>query len=241
MKKVMVVSGAGLSAESGLRTFRDEEGLWAEHDVMKVCSVQGWQADREFVTSFYDARRVELAEVSPNRAHRIFAELEERFPEQIIHLTQNVDDLLERAGCREVIHLHGTLRDLRCEACFHTWDIGHRAQRREESCPKCGSGRVRHNVVMFGEPAPAYRFIQPSIEASGLFIAIGTSGRVIDVVMLACDFDRSILINPDREMYVTSFGSHDRYIDEYFETFIRKKACDAADDLKRFITDFLVQ
>ena len=77
MKKVMVVSGAGLSAESGLRTFRDEEGLWAEHDVMKVCSVQGWQTDREFVTSFYDARRMELAEVEPNRAHRMFTELED--------------------------------------------------------------------------------------------------------------------------------------------------------------------
>ena len=94
---------------------------------------------------------------------------------------------------------------------------------------------------MFGEPAPAYRFIQPSIEPSGLFVAIGTSGRVIDVVMLAHDFDRSILVNPDREMYVTSFGSHDRYIDEYFEIFIQKKACEVADDLKRFITVFLVQ
>ena len=92
---------------------------------------------------------------------------------------------------------------------------------------------------MFGEPAPAYRFIQPAVDASGLFVAIGTSGRVIDVVMIATEFAHSIYVNPKREMYVTGFGSHERYIDEYFETFLQKRAADAASELKERISAFM--
>lgn len=237
--KVMILSGAGLSAESGIRTFRDSDGLWEEYDVMQVCSTQGWEADRELVTQFYNARRIDLADKKPNAAHIAMAELEREFPGQIINLTQNVDDLLERAGCKEVIHLHGTLTDLRCESCGHVWDIGYRAQRADERCPACGSDSVRHNVVMFGEPAPNYRFIQPSIDESGLFVAIGTSGQVIDIVSIATEFAHSVLINPKREMYVTMFGSHERYIDEYFETYIPKKATEASEEMKNIIKDYL--
>ena len=113
MNKVTILSGAGLSAESGIRTFRDSGGLWEEHDVMEVCSVEGWAADREKVTEFYNARRIELAEKEPNAAHRMIARLEREYPGRVWNLTQNVDDLLEKAGCREVVHLHGTLTDLR--------------------------------------------------------------------------------------------------------------------------------
>ncbi|BDY12354.1 SIR2 family NAD-dependent protein deacylase [Hydrogenimonas cancrithermarum] len=239
MKKAMILSGAGLSAESGIRTFRDNDGLWEEYDVMKVCSVQGWEEDRKLVTQFYNDRRKDLADKKPNPAHFALARLEKRFPGQIWNLTQNVDDLLERAGCENVIHLHGTLRDLRCEACGHVWDIGFRAQREDESCPSCGGRNVRHNVVMFGEPAPAYRFIQKAIDESDLFVAIGTSGQVIDIVSIATEFANSILVNPNREMYVTMFGSHERYIDEYFETYIRKKAGEAAAELEERIARFL--
>jgi NAD-dependent deacetylase len=239
MRKVMILSGAGLSAESGIRTFRDHDGLWEEYDVMQVCSTEGWQADRGLVTRFYNARRKDLADKEPNPAHYALANLEKRYPGQIWNLTQNVDDLLERAGCQNVIHLHGTLRDLRCEACGHVWDVGYRAQTDDERCPACDSNRVRHNVVMFGEPAPAYRFIQQAIDESSLFVAIGTSGQVIDIVSIATEFAHSILVNPKREMYVTMFGSHERYIDEYFETFIQKKAGESAQELEKMIDDFL--
>lgn len=239
MRKALIFSGAGLSAESGISTFRDSDGLWENHDVMQVCSTQGWEADRELVTNFYNERRADLESKKPNPAHYAIARLEERFGDRIWNLTQNVDDLLERAGCKNVIHLHGTLRDLRCEDCGHIWDIGYRAQKDDEMCPKCDSYSVRHNVVMFGEAAPAYRFIQRAVDESSLFVAIGTSGQVIDIVMLATEFAHSILINPKREMYITSFGSHERYIDEYFETFIQKKAGEAAEEMQRVVTSFL--
>ncbi len=152
MKKVMILNGAGVSAESGIRTFRDSsDGLWEEYDIDKVCSVNGWRNDRKFVTEFYNQRRTELESKKPNVAHYMFAKLEKELGDRVWNLTQNVDDLFERAGCKNVIHLHGTLRDLRCEDCNHIWDIGYRAQKDDERCPKCNSSRVRHNVVMFGE------------------------------------------------------------------------------------------
>ncbi len=239
MRKVFILSGAGLSAESGIPTFRDSGGWWEKYDVMQVCSVQGWQENRALVTRFYNERRAELKQKEPNAAHHAIARLQERFGERIWNLTQNVDDLLEKAGCQKVIHLHGTLRDLRCEACGHVWDIGYRAQREDERCPACAAASVRHNIVMFGEPAPAYRYIKRAVDESALFIAIGTSGDVIDIVMLASDFSHSILVDPKRKMYVTSFGSHERYIDEYFETYLQKRAAEAAAELEERVTAFL--
>jgi len=150
MKKVMILSGAGLSAESGIRTFRDHDGLWENHDVMKVCSTQGWIDDRQTVTQFYNDRRADLASKEPNHAHMMLAKLQLDYRGRIIHLTQNIDNLMEKAGAKEVIHLHGTLTDLRCEACTQTFDVGYAPQLGNEHCPYCGNKRVRHNVVMFG-------------------------------------------------------------------------------------------
>jgi len=118
---IMILSGAGLSAQSGIKTFRDHDGLWENYDVMQVCSTQGWEEDRELVTRFYNARRHDIHDKEPNRAHLALATLERKYPKKIYNLTQNVDNLLEKAGCKEVIHLHGTLTDLRCEECGHVW------------------------------------------------------------------------------------------------------------------------
>ena len=235
MKKVMIVSGAGLSAESGIKTFRDHDGLWEQYDVMQVCSTQGWMDDRGLVTRFYNARREDIADKAPNAAHFVLAQLEKEFPGQVWNLTQNVDNLLEKAGCKEVIHLHGTLTDLRCEACGHVWDIGYAAQNEHDACPRCESDQIRHNVVMFGESAPEYRRIYEAVRDSDLFVAIGTSGQVIDIVSLANEFQYSILVNPKREEHVTSFGSFDKYIDEYFESFIQKGAVDASEEMLALI------
>ena len=98
MKKVLILSGAGLSAESGLRTFRDSDGLWEEYDIMEVCSARGFRANRQKVLDFYDKRRAQLAGCEPNEAHKMIARIKAKYPEQIAVLTQNVDDLLERAG-----------------------------------------------------------------------------------------------------------------------------------------------
>ncbi len=239
MSKVMIISGAGLSAQSGIRTFRDSDGLWEEYDVMQVCSTQGWERDRELVTNFYNARRQDLKDKLPNKAHQTLATLEQRFPGQIMHLTQNVDNLLERAGCREIIHLHGTLTDLRCEACGHVWDVGYEAQNEYDACPRCESSAVRHNVVMFGESAPQYRHIYEAVAQCELFVAIGTSGQVIDIVPIAKEFEHSVLINPKQEEYVTAFGSFEQKIDAFFEHFIQKKASEAADEMAAIMVQFL--
>lgn len=235
----MILSGAGLSAESGIRTFRDHDGLWETYDVMQVCSAEGWAADRGLVTRFYNARRHDLEGKQPNAAHRAIAALQKQFPGRIWNLTQNVDDLLERAGCDEVIHLHGTLRDLRCETCGHVWDIGYTEQTQDDACPRCESAAVRHNVVMFGESAPMYRKIYEAVDDADLFVAIGTSGQVIDIVPIAREFERSVLVNPKREEYVTMFGSFERTIDEYFTDFLQMGAVDASVPLSEMIETYL--
>ena len=238
MNRIMILSGAGLSAESGIHTFRDHDGLWENHDVMKVCSTQGWIEDHKLVTNFYNDRRSDLEFKEPNYAHKVLAELENDYRGRIIHLTQNIDNLMEKAGAKDVIHLHGTLTDLRCEACTETFTVGYAPQDGSEYCPHCGNQRVRHNVVMFGETAPEYSHIQEAIRHCTLFIAIGTSGTVIDIVRIAKEFKHSILIDPKRQETASKFDPH-TYIDEYFEHFIPKKAGEAMDEMMSIINEHM--
>lgn len=238
MKKVMILSGAGLSAESGISTFRDSDGLWENHDVMKVCSTQGWIEDRQYVTDFYNERRNDLESKEPNNAHKVLAQLEHDYRGRVIHLTQNIDNLLEKAGAKDVIHLHGTLTDLRCEACTEVFHIGYSTQDGNEVCPHCGNKRVRHNVVMFGEAAPEYVHIQQAIRESTLFIAIGTSGAVIDIIPIAKAFNHSILIDPKRQKTLSAYDPK-AHTDEYFENFIEKKAGKAMDDMMKIIQEHM--
>ncbi len=234
MKRILILSGAGLSAQSGITTFRDADGLWEKHDVMQVCSTQGWIKDRKLVTRFYNERRTELASKEPNTAHFTLAQLEKEYRGRIIHMTQNVDDLLERAGAHDITHLHGTLTDLRCEACTQIFPIGYRNQTEQESCPHCGNTRVRHNVIMFGETAPHYVDLDNALRHASLFIAIGTSGTVIDITRIAKAFKHSVLIDPKRHETTSQFDPH-TYKDAYFEHFIQKKATDAMDELLTII------
>ena len=234
----MILSGAGLSAESGIRTFRDHDGLWEGYDVMEVCSTQGWIADRNKVTNFYNDRRADLENKEPNHAHRVLAELEKMYRGRVYHLTQNIDNLMEKAGAKDVIHLHGTLTDLRCERCTQTFHIGYAPQESDISCPHCGNKRVRHNVVMFGEAAPQYEHIQRAVKECTLFIAIGTSGAVINITPIVQGFKHSILIDPKRQEVASRYEPHD-YIDEYFEHFIQKKAGDAMEDMMVIIKEHM--
>ncbi len=238
MKKIMILSGAGLSAESGISTFRDHDGLWENHDVMEVCSTQGWIKDRQNVTNFYNDRRRDLESKEPNHAHKILAEIEQEYRGRVMHLTQNIDNLMEKAGAKDVTHLHGTLTDLRCESCTETFDIGYAPQEGNELCPLCGNKRVRHNVVMFGESAPEYSHIHQAIRECSLFIAIGTSGTVIDIVPIAKEFKHSILIDPKRQK-IASVYDPKSYIDEYFEHYIEKKAGEAMGDMMAIIKEHM--
>lgn len=227
-KKVYIVSGAGLSAESGIRTFRDSDGLWEEYNIEEVCSTSGFRRDRQKVLDFYDARRADIEHKAPNYAHERLAELKKNYPDNVVILTQNVDDMLEQAGCEEVIHLHGTLTDLRCEECGHVFKIGY--ERQEGAvCPACESDFIRHNVVMFGEAAPAYEHLRELYNDADMVVVIGTSGQVIDTAYMAQLVEESVLNNLDVDVY------HD----QYFKTKLYKPATEAADDIYDLVEAFL--
>ncbi len=175
--RIVVLTGAGISAESGLATFRDAGGLWEGHRPEDVATPEAFMADRALVQRFYDARRAELATVSPNPAHRALAELGHRIGDDLVLVTQNVDDLHERAGSSAVIHMHGELLRARCEACSGQphWD-GPLAD--EPDCPICGVAALRPDVVWFGELPYQMERIDQELKRCDLFVAIGTSGQV---------------------------------------------------------------
>ena len=184
--RLIILSGAGLSAESGLRTFRDTGGLWENERIETVCHALTWEENIGAVHRFYNERRAQLSAAQPNAAHRMLAQWEERYSATI--LTQNVDDLLERAGCRRVIHLHGKLTEMRCEACGHVWNAGYASWKLGDPCPcspQCACVRgIRPNIVFFGEAAPAYEELWRAftdIAPADAVIVIGTSGVVLPV------------------------------------------------------------
>ena len=228
LKKVYIVSGAGLSAESGIKTFRDSDGLWENYSIAEVCSTAGWAKDRQKVTKFYDDRRADLKSKEPNYAHIRLAELKKKYPKNIFMLTQNVDNMLEKAGCDEVVHLHGTLTDLRCERCKYVFPIGYKPQN-GATCPKCNSSVVRHNVVMFGEPAPAYEHLRKLYNEAEMIVVIGTSGHVIDTAYMAQLVDNSVLNNLHVDV------NHD----QYFNVQLHKPATEAIDEIFELVEEFL--
>lgn len=205
MARVLILSGAGLSAPSGLKTFRGNDGLWENYDVMEVCSVSGYAKNPSFVHKFYDERRAQLKEVLPNKAHFCLAKIKEEFDDQICIMTQNVDDLLERANCKDVIHLHGFLPNLRCKSCGKTFYIGYESQE-NKICPFCKSKNLRHDIVMFGEAAPMYSVLYNELLKADLFVAIGTSGEVLDVANFAKMVGNSILNNYEKSFIDASFN-----------------------------------
>lgn len=228
MKKVMILSGAGLSAESGLKTFRDSGGLWENHDVMEVCSATGFAKNPKKVRKFYDERRIQLKNVEPNHAHKVIAELKRTYKEQIFVLTQNVDDLLERANCPNVIHLHGFLPELICSSCGYKENIGYNTQK-STICPKCEQAFLRHNIVMFEEAAPEYNTLYNALNETNLFICIGTSGYVLPVGHMAKMCEYSILNNLEA----------DEKLDCYFDKCYAMKASLAIDEIAKDIKEFL--
>lgn len=174
MKRVVVLTGAGVSAESGISTFRDANGLWEGHDVMEVASPMGWERNRKKVLEFYNLRRRQLKEVKPNSAHLALKELEERYEVSII--TQNVDDLHERAGSSRVIHLHGELRKVRStvdEQQVLNWEDdlneGHLCSHQSQ---------LRPHIVWFGEEVPMLEEAMQITSEADILIIIGTSMQV---------------------------------------------------------------
>jgi NAD-dependent deacetylase len=175
--KVVVLTGAGISAESGLPTFRDSEGLWEGHDPMQVATPEAFEDDPALVQRFYDERRAALARVEPNAAHHALARLEEALGDDLLLVTQNVDDLHERGGSRRVLHMHGRLRAAWCTACDarHEWTG---TLRDAPPCPACGMRALRPDIVWFGEMPYGMDEIHDALWEADLFVSIGTSGAV---------------------------------------------------------------
>jgi len=177
---IVILTGSGISAESGLATFRDQGGLWEQHRIEDVATPEAFQRDPHFVQDFYNKRRAQLVEAEPNAAHAALARLEREMEQrggQVTLVTQNVDDLHERAGSRSVLHMHGELNKARCIACreVHPWE---RDVTEADRCPACRRGSLRPHVVWFGEIPLYLDEIDSALARADLFIAIGTSGAV---------------------------------------------------------------
>ncbi|WP_170338021.1 NAD-dependent deacylase [Ruegeria arenilitoris] len=177
MEKIVILTGAGISAESGLGTFRDEGGLWAQHRIEDVATPEGFARNPALVHGFYNARRVQAGGADPNAAHTALARLQRDWPGEVVIVTQNVDSLHEAGGATGVIHMHGILSGALCASCEHRWtapaemSVG-------EPCPACRAETARPDIVWFGEMPYHMDQIYDHLAQAGIFAAIGTSGQV---------------------------------------------------------------
>lgn len=177
IKRIVILTGAGISAESGIDTFRAAGGLWEQHRVEDVATPEGFARNPDLVLGFYDMRRAALAHVAPNPAHAALARLQREFAGDVLLVTQNVDDLHERGGSRQVLHMHGELKSALCLACEtrSPWDA---PMLDRPPCPVCAAPSLRPDVVWFGEMPYEMGRIYQALEACDLFVSIGTSGAV---------------------------------------------------------------
>ncbi|NLU38216.1 MAG: NAD-dependent deacylase [Bacteroidales bacterium] len=175
MKKLVVLTGAGMSQESGIKTFRDSDGLWEEHNIEDVATPEAWRRNPELVMRFYNERRKQLLDCNPNAGHVGLAKLEELFDVDII--TQNIDDLHERAGSKKVLHLHGELKKARSSVDENLiYDIDGWELKMGQKCTK--GSQLRPHIVWFGEAVPAISEAIPMVKAADIFVVIGTSMNV---------------------------------------------------------------
>ncbi|MDO9525073.1 MAG: Sir2 family NAD-dependent protein deacetylase [Gemmobacter sp.] len=175
--RLVVLTGAGVSAESGLGTFRDKGGLWTQFDLADVATPDGFARNTDLVHQFYNARRANAAAAVPNAAHVALARLSMALGDDLLLVTQNVDDLHERAGSRDVVHMHGTLTGAVCGVCAHRWTAP-AVMTPRAPCPACGRPTTRPDIVWFGEIPFFMDRIAEALQACDIFVAIGTSGTV---------------------------------------------------------------
>jgi len=178
IRNIVILTGAGISAESGVATFRGPDGLWEGHRVEDVATPEAFRRDPALVQAFYDARRAKLHTVESNAAHRALARLDAEWPGELLIVTQNVDDLHERAGAKRVLHMHGELKSAWCLACDGriAWE---ETLSDGPACTACGTaGRLRPDIVWFGEMPYRMDEIDAALMKADLFVSIGTSGAV---------------------------------------------------------------
>ena len=177
VSNIVVLTGAGISAESGVTTFRGPGGLWEGHRVEDVCTPEALRRDPALVHRFYDERRAGLARVEPNAAHRALARLDREWPGELLVVTQNVDDLHERAGAERLVHMHGRLLSALCARCGERGDWAGELPP-ATPCPACAIPSLRPDIVFFGEMPEHMDRIERALAGCDLFVSIGTSGAV---------------------------------------------------------------
>ncbi len=177
MQNIVILTGAGISAESGLSTFRDAGGLWERYPIEDVATPEAFARNPDLVHEFYNLRRANLASVTPNAAHLALARLEAEHPGTVTLITQNVDDLHERAGSTALVHMHGALKGALCHTCDHRWPAPDQMWPKD-TCPSCHAQTTRPDIVWFGEVPYGAERIDPALNAADVFVAIGTSGNV---------------------------------------------------------------
>jgi NAD-dependent deacetylase len=210
--RVLVLTGAGISAESGLPTFRASDGLWAGHRIEDVCTPEAWQRNPALVWEFYSQRRAQGAQAEPNPAHFALAELEQRLGDRFFLCTQNVDDLHERAGSTRLVHMHGELAKSRCgDECGEAPVTDRTVYPNLSAVRRCGCGaRLRPHIVFFGEIPLEMGRIQSEIEKASLMVVIGTSGSVYP----AANFvhwarqhgARTVYVGPEKPLNASAFS-----------------------------------
>lgn len=213
MPSIVILTGAGISAESGIKTFRDQNGLWENHPVEKVASPEGFLENPERVQAFYNARRAQLLspEVKPNAAHYALAELEQNWPGAFLLVTQNVDNLHERAGSQSILHMHGDLLKVRCTSTLQVYDR-EAPIHADSKCECCNvPGTLRPHIVWFGEIPFFMDEIVKRLAECSIFLAIGTSGHVYPAAGFVDQVPEAawkIEVNREESMVSDRFNDH---------------------------------
>ncbi|RDU73118.1 NAD-dependent deacetylase [Helicobacter aurati] len=249
MAKLVVFSGAGLSAESGLSTFRDDNGLWAQYDPMEVCNYNNWLSNFSLVHKFYNLRRKELEKVQPNKMHNFLAQLpmilnadsssrsQSDKPIEVIYITQNVDDLLERAGANRVVHLHGELTKIICPRCETIFTIGYNEFQKHD-CQNCQYQYLKPFVVFFFEHAPQYTLLYQTFEnltQEDCVLVIGTSANVIDVNSLVTMAEKRGKIG---YKILNNLEYHSNIRESLFDTILYMPATQAIERIHKTLEQF---
>ncbi|WP_069300233.1 NAD-dependent deacylase [Neptunicoccus sediminis] len=227
--KLVILTGAGISAESGLGTFRDAGGLWEKYPIEQVATPEGFAADPALVHEFYNARRANCLTSAPNAAHDALARLEGTLGNDMLIVTQNVDDLHERAGSRSVWHMHGALNRAKCAVCDHSWNAPAKMHP-DDPCPDCNTAATRPDVVWFGEMPYFMEDIYDRLHRADLFVSIGTSGNVYPaagfVQEAAAAGARTLELNLEPSLGASSFdesrnGPASQIVPEWVDSLLR--------------------
>lgn len=241
--KILIFAGAGISAESGLSTFRDKDGLWTKYDINKVCTYRTLLAakddldKRKYIFDFYNDIRKSIHTAIPNKAHIEIASWQKKYgTDRVKIVTANIDDLFEKAGCEEVVHVHGDIQNMLCIGCGNIWKVSEAGYKHDERCPRCNSRQTKPNVVFFGEQAPHYLTMQQIFNIkrraeNDLLLYVGSSQNVIPPSRLIGKASKSYHLG--KTILVDLNQGEEGHLFQY------KYLCKATEGIPRVSADFL--